>query len=234
MKIQRSISPCCAPTPDTEWYIIGCWLWKQRQSQRHPGLEWRIVKWREVGACKTLFPPLFSLRSDLGLHVCSDFFAQYPCIFWEIWQQRSLIKQTDTSYILLPLPLLPPSQERRSLAGEDFIIRACRDLFLLWCVLRLPLCASADDDPGCTPPRRWPHHRSHSAGKGGQRGGGLVGSRWTWRWRWAPFSRHLCSSDICLQSQDAKTRSQRARYLWGRPNVCMCIHVLPSWISYFT
>ncbi len=47
MKIQRSVSPYCAATPNTMRCIIGCWLWKQRKSWWHPGLEWWIVKRRK-------------------------------------------------------------------------------------------------------------------------------------------------------------------------------------------
>lgn len=126
MKIQRSISPCRAPTPDTEWYIIGCWLWKQRKSQWHPGLEWWIVKWVLP---KHFFSPtsvLLTLRSGLAC-LLPFLLTQYPCILWEMWRHRSLIKQTDTFYVVLPLlpsaflppPPPPPSPSAILVRKED-------------------------------------------------------------------------------------------------------------------
>lgn len=44
MKTQRSVSPYCAAAPHTMRCIIGCWLWRQRESWWHPGPEWWIVK----------------------------------------------------------------------------------------------------------------------------------------------------------------------------------------------
>lgn len=129
MKIQRSVSPYCAATPDTMWCIIGCWLRKQKKSWWHPGLEWWIVKrgkkWIRVLVKYFFTSVLFALRtassvsswfSRLGvttadLCTCvstvSFHYTVSKCVSWEIWQLSCHINQTDSFWKSLPPPLLP-------------------------------------------------------------------------------------------------------------------------------